>query len=202
MIARALALALPLVLFAAAPPAVAQAPAPVSEPESASPDPVARQKARLDKLFADLRVAADAKAATALAQQIERLLERSGSDTADLMLTRAKQAIEAKDYPQALDLLDFAITLRPDWAEAYHRRAVVHFLMKDEEASIRDVHAALAREPRHYHALAGLGGIYRGMGNRKLAFRAFEAAHALHPFFGDLKETLEKMRVEIGGQPI
>jgi tetratricopeptide (TPR) repeat protein len=156
----------------------------------------------LDKLFQRLREAPNKQAAEPIAAQIGRVFERSGSDTADLLLQRVKTAIEAKQYPLALDLIDHILPLQPDWAEAYHKRAIVHFLMQDHEGAIRDVRATLAREPRHFQALAGLGAIFRELGKTKAAYRAFKTVAEIYPHFDEIGETLDKMRPEVEGQPI
>jgi tetratricopeptide (TPR) repeat protein len=160
------------------------------------------REARLDALYAKLKTAENAKAGEIIADQIERIWENSGSDTANLMLQRAKRAIEQKNYDLALDLLDHLIPLKPDWAEAYHRRAIVHFLTKDEDGAMRDLRAVLAREPRHFQALAGLGLLLEMTGNEKAAYAAFTRAVEVHPHLEDLAEKLAKMRIVIEGQPL
>lgn len=157
---------------------------------------------RLSRLFERLREAANAEAARPIAQQIEQRFERSGSDTADLLLQRAKQAIESKNFDTALDLIDYVVTLRPGWAEAYHRRAIVHFLLKDEESAMRDIRQALAYEPRHFHALAGLGRLLQMMGQRKRAYEAYRRTLEVHPFFPDIQSLMEPLKRDAEGQPI
>ncbi len=137
-----------------------------------------------------------------MAQQIEQRFEKSGSDTADLLLQRAKQAIESKNLDLALDLLDFIMTLKPDWSEAYHRRAIVHFLLKDEESAMRDIRQSLAYEPRHFHALAGLGQLLQLMGNRKQAYQVYKRTLDIYPQFPDLEKIMERLKQEAEGQPI
>lgn len=181
---------------------VAPAPAYAQTALSAAPEPAQQAASRLDKLFDKLRTSETPAAAAVVAQDIERAFEKSGSATADLIYQRAKNAMEAKDFDLALDLLDFIVTLEPGWAEPYHRRAIIHLVRKDEDAAIRDVRETLAREPRHYHAIAGLGGILRGMGDRKGAFKAFSRVLEIYPHFADLREAVEKMRPEVEGQPI
>lgn len=166
------------------------------------PERALSESARLERLFSRLKDAANAEAAAPIAVQIGRAFERSGSDTADLLLARAKQAIEAKNFETALDLIDFVLTLRPDWAEAYHRRALVHFILRDEDSAIRDIRETLAREPRHFQAIAGLGAILRGNGKTKAALEAFRKVMALHPHYADLKDVVEKLQKEVDGQPI
>lgn len=161
-----------------------------------------RASIRLDKLFERLKEAENAQAAKTIASEIERALERSGSATADLLYARAKEAMTAQDFDLAIDLLDYVTTLRPGWAEPYHRRAIIHFVRKDQDAAFRDVRETLAREPRHYHALAGLGGILKNLGDSKGAFKAFNRVLEIYPHFSDLKESVEKMRPEVEGQPI
>lgn len=171
-------------------------------PEAPAGETKQRASARLDKLFERLKEAENAQAAKTIANDIERALERSGSATADLLYARAKEAMTARDFDLAIDLLDYVTTLRPGWAEPYHRRAIIHFVRKDQDAAFRDVRETLAREPRHYHALAGLGGILKNLGDSKGAFKAFNRVLEIYPHFSDLKESLEKMRPEVEGQPI
>ena len=177
------------------------APAPKAS-ELPAMDAAQRAAGRLDKLFERLKEAESTTVAKIIAGEIETALERSGSPTADLLYTRAKEAMAAKDFDLALDLFDYVTTLRPGWAEPYHRRAIIHFIRRDQDAAFRDVRETLAREPRHFHALAGLGGILRALGDTKGAFKAFNRALEIHPYFADLKESVEKMRTEVEGQPI
>lgn len=166
--------------------------------------PATRQsdRERLDRLFERLKNAASPEAAKVVAHQIEQRFERSGSDTADLLLQRAKQAIESKNFDLALDLLDFIMTLKPDWAEAYHRRAIVHFLLKDEDSALRDIRQSLAHEPRHFHALAGLGQLLQIMGQRKQAYQVYRRTQEVYPQFPDLDKIMERLKLEAEGQPI
>ncbi|KAF0229506.1 MAG: hypothetical protein FD175_1844 [Beijerinckiaceae bacterium] len=182
--------------------ALAQTKSPAPKPAETAGEVAPRGSQRLDKLFEKLREAENANAAKVVAADIERALERSGSATADLLYTRAKEAMAARDFDLAIDMLDYVISLRPGWAEPYHRRAIIHFVRKDQDAAFRDVRETLAREPRHYHALAGLGGILKGLGDNKGAFKAFSRALEIYPHFSDLRDSVEKMRPEVEGQPI
>lgn len=176
------------------------APAPAGTPTP--PERPLTESARLERLFQRLKAAPNAEAARPIAAQIERAFERSGSDTADLLLARARQAITAKNFETALDLIDYVLTLKPDWAEAYNRRALVHFLLRDEDSALRDIRETLAREPRHFQAIAGLGAMLRGNGKKKAALDAFRKVIELHPYYADLKDVVEKLQKELDGQPI
>ena len=189
-------------LLAASAPGFAQQKTPAAPKPATTTEVPNRVGQRLDRLFDKLKEAETAQAAQSVAADIERALETSGSATADLIYTRVKEAMTAQDFDAALDLLDYLVTMRPAWAEPYHRRAIIHFIRKDQDAAFRDIRETLAREPRHYHALAGLGGILKMQGNAKGAFKAYSKVLEIYPHFSDLRQSLEKMRPEVEGQPI
>src|SRR5918998_5159227 len=71
---------------------------------------IKRPPATLDDLFARLAAAKDPGEANGVANLIERRWARSGSDTADLLMSRAGEALKAKDFPLAIELLDRVLT--------------------------------------------------------------------------------------------
>src|SRR5438876_1056517 len=68
------------------------------------PAPLPRDK-QLDALFETLK-GSDGDAARLAENGIISIWMKSGSDTVDLMMGWALQAVEKKDYPTALDFLD------------------------------------------------------------------------------------------------
>lgn len=177
---------------------------PGAEPPAAETPPARPQSRaeRLEKLYARLNAASDEAEAKGIVAQIDRIFERSGSDTADLLVARARTAAEAKEFDTALDLLDFVITLQPSWAEAYHRRAMVHYLRRDEEAAMRDLRAVLVREPRHVSALSGLAAILKSLGREKDSYLVTRRLLELYPANSDAKTSFDRMKTEIEGQGI
>lgn len=198
-----------LVLLAAAGPvatdALAQGRA-QSRPDKADPKSAEgktkRPPATLDDLFARLAAAKDESEAAGVASLIERRWARSGSDTADLLMSRAGDALKSKDFPLAIELLDRVVTLRPEWAEAWHRRATAFFLLDDPVSAIADIRRVLAKEPRHFAAWAGLGHIYMSGGDKKRALEAYRKALALHPQMPKLREIVDRLGPEIDGRDI
>ncbi len=158
--------------------------------------------AQLDRLFDQLKQAKDAPEAEAIGGQIERIWQRSGSDTADLLLKRAAAALVAGEQDVAYDLLDSILALQPDWAEGWNRRATLDFMRKDFDAAVRDIAAVLEREPRHYGAWSGLGVIYLQLDNKKKALAAFKRALEINPQMQSAKEAVEKLTKDIDGNAI
>ena len=162
----------------------------------------ARRSATLDELFARLAAAKDETEANGVASLIERRWMRSDSDTADLLLARSGEAIKDKDYPLAIELLDRVIALQPGWAEAWNRRATAFYLLDDPVSAVADLHQTLAREPRHFAALAGLGHIYMANSDKTRALEAYRKALAIHPYLETLRTAVEHLEPEIEGRDL
>ncbi len=174
--------------------------APPAEPERRIPD--TRHQSRLDQLFERLAASGSEAEAESLSEQISRVWSRSGSDTLDLLMERVQQAAKGEDSDTALDILDSVLALKPDWAEAYNRRAAVHFQRKDMDGAMRDLRQALALEPRHFQALAGVGMIFQQGGDEKRALAAFRQALKLNPYLKGVRQAAERLASEHDGQGI
>ena len=94
------------------------------------------------------------------------------------------------------------LTLQPEWAEAWHRRATAFFLLDDPVSAIADIRAVLAKEPRHFGAWAGLGHIYMSGGDKKRALEAYRKALAHPPPSGEARDVIERLTPEIDGRDI
>ena len=102
----------------------------------------------------------------------------------------------------AQKIIDAAVDMAPDQAEAWDLRAKINFLKKDYDAAIADLKRALDRDPRHYDAMSDLGVVYEAMGSKKEALEAYRKALALNPYLSEPKRAVEELRREIDGQDI
>jgi Flp pilus assembly protein TadD len=156
----------------------------------------------LDDLFAALHSAKSERSAKVYETAIQKRFHNSGSDTADLLLSWAVEAINSDENALALDVLDQLITFKPDFAEAWNKRATVEFLRKDYGASLSDIRRALALEPRHFGALSGLGIILEDLGREDEAIAAYERALDLNPQMKSVRDSLEKLESKADGRSI
>ena len=168
------------------------------QPRPNSPD---RTK-NLDFLFGALKAAPDAETAKAVENRIQALWVASGSDTADLLMGRAKKAVDEKDVDLGIKLLDSIVEIRPEYVEGWNRRATLHFMKKDFGASLADLRQVLAREPRHFGALVGLGMILQDIGEEKTALAALRRALDLHPHLPRVEEMIKTLEEKVEGRPI
>lgn len=183
----------------AAPPGLPDRPPQASEREGArkAPPPLT-----LDDLYGRLRESGDEEEAKGVAKLIERRLDRSGSATADLLTERARQAMSAKDFPLAAELMDRVTALEPSWSEGWNRRATVFWLLSDKQAAVADLQRALVLEPRHFEAWAALGRIYQSMDEKKRALNAFRRATALYPRMPRMQEAVDRLAPEVDGRDL
>ena len=156
----------------------------------------------LDFLFEALKVAPDAESAKHIENRIWALWLASGSDTANLLMSRVKTATDGKDLDLAVKLLDSIIEIRPDYVEAWNRRATIHSMRKDYERSLADIRQVLALEPRHFGAIAGLGMILQEFGDEKRALDAFRRAVAIHPHLQRLPDMIKSLTEKVEGRDI
>jgi tetratricopeptide (TPR) repeat protein len=189
-------------LTASAQPLAAE-PGRMIEPPSNLPRAQRGDKAQnLDRLFEALKIAPDDESAKYIENRIWAIWLASGSDTANLLMGRVKTAMEAKDFELAIRLLNAIIDMRPDFIEAWNRRATLYYMRKDFTRAIGDIREVLAREPRHFGALAGLGIILQEFGDDKRALDAFRRALAIHPHLERVPDMVKRLSDKIDGREI
>src|SRR5690349_10716895 len=156
----------------------------------------------LDFLFGALKAAPDEASAKHVEARIWALWLQTSSDTAALLMTRAKAAMDAKQVDVALKLLDAVVKLRPDYIEAWNRRATLYYLKNDYRRSLEDIQQVLIREPRHFGALAGLGMIMQDLGEDKRALEAFRKALAVNPYLEKVPDLIKMLTEKVEGRDI
>jgi tetratricopeptide (TPR) repeat protein len=190
--------------------AQAQMPGLREAPPEAKPAPVRRpfragkadRAARLDTLYEALAKAPNPVIAKIVEGKIEALNFQSGSATADLLMARVRSMIEARDSKLAFELLDSIVAIVPNFVEARSQRATLYYETKNIPGALADLRVVLAREPRHYGALMGLGVILHELGEDKRALEAFRRALAIDPYLDAVPDMVKKLEVEVEGRDI
>ena len=156
----------------------------------------------LDFLFGALKAAPDEASAKHVEARIWAIWSATPSDTAALLMARARLAMEAQKLDVALKLLDTVVKLRPDYIEGWNRRATVYYLKNDYAHSLEDIQQVLVREPRHFGALAGLGMIMQEYGDEKHALEAFRQALAVNPRLEKIPDLVKTLTEKVEGRDI
>jgi tetratricopeptide (TPR) repeat protein len=156
----------------------------------------------LDTLFAALKVAPNEDVAREIENQIWAVWMVSGSDTCNLLMVRVKAAIEEKDYDLAIKLLTDIIEIKPDYVEAWNQRATVYYMQDDYAHAISDLGQVLAREPRHFGALSGLGLMLQELGDDKDALTAYRDALKIDPHLERVPDEVKELSQKVEGRHI
>lgn len=156
----------------------------------------------LDQLFEGLKIAPDEASAKAIENRIWATMLVSKSDTANLMMTRVKTAVDGENLDLGIQLLDSIIEIKPDYIEAWNRRATLYFLKKDYGRAFGDIVEVLNREPRHFGALSGLGLIMQEMGDDKTALKVYRRALEVHPKLQRIPDIVKTLTEKVEGRPI
>jgi tetratricopeptide (TPR) repeat protein len=156
----------------------------------------------LDTLFKALKVAPTPESAKYIENRIWALWVTAGGDTATLLMERVKTAMDGEDLDLALKLLNAIIDIRPDYTEAWNRRATVYYMKKDFQHALEDIHHVLKLEPRHFGALSGLGMIFEEVGEDKQALAAFRRALAIDPHLEKIPDLVKKLSTKVEGRRI
>ena len=180
-------------------PAGAQSTSWIEPPANA---PRARGSHDIEFLFGALKAAPDEASAKAIEDRIWAHWLASGSDTVNLLMTRVKTAVDKEEFDLAIRMLDAIIEIRPEYAEAWNRRATVFYLKKDYSSALADLRQALRREPRHFAALAGMGTIMQEIGEEKSALDAFRAALSVYPQLKGMADKVRNLADTVEGRPI
>jgi tetratricopeptide (TPR) repeat protein len=173
------------------------------QPPKDLPHPQRGDRTRnLDFLFGALKAAPDEDSAKLVENRIWALWLASGSDTANILMNRAKSAIDANELDVALKLLNALVKLKPDYIEAWNRRATLHYMRKEYGEAMADIRQVLIREPRHFGAISGLGMILNEFGDEKHALDAFRRALEINPHMSKIDEMVKSLTEKVEGRDI
>lgn len=156
----------------------------------------------VEQLLDRLANAGDDLESRHIADALLRRWSRANSDTIDLLAARAQAAEAAGATPLARQLLDYVITLAPNWADGYIRRSRVRAASGDDAGALSDLETSLLKEPRRFDALAMQGALAERSGDKKQALAATRKALALQPMNEDLRKSEERLKIEVEGRDI
>lgn len=159
------------------------------------------QEVDVDALLAEL-ADPDTRDWQTLERRIRTEWSKSGSASMDLLLQRGQKALEAEEFDVALEHLTALTDHAPDFAEGWNARATAFFSKKMYGPAMQDIARALALNPRHFAAMTGLAVMLQEMGFDQEALEAWRLMEKVHPHRPELKQAIEQLEKEVGGQTL
>jgi tetratricopeptide (TPR) repeat protein len=157
--------------------------------------------ARLDALFEELRTG-EAGDAEAVAAEIDTIWTDSQSDTVDLLVARALESLDAGRYDLAEALLDHAVGLSPNFAQAHALRGAARSARGEQAGAIEDFSRAIELEPRHFEARIALAEIMLAGGDEAGAYAMLQKALEWNPHEEHARERARALRQKLDGREI
>ena len=106
------------------------------------------------------------------------------------VLDAATRDIAARRYDIAETRLTRLLRSAPDFAEAWHKRATLYYLLARDEECLADIRRTLELEPRHFCAMLHFGEILFAGGAAEKGRFAFRAVLLLHPNLPRARQAL------------
>lgn len=171
----------------------------IAAPACAQSRPDAK-RGELDALLDQLRSAPSTQNSALLEARIQQIWAQQGGPAAALLLNRSELNRQGHAEGDALDDIEAALTLAPDYAEAFLRRAQLRAETGDYAAALADLQEVLAREPRQFDAFKTLSRIAEDRGDLAGALRAWERALEIAPRTPYGAERLVELRAKAEGE--
>lgn len=105
---------------------------------------------------------------------------------ADHFIFNGKQAIMNNEYPQAIELFNQVISVRPDLFEPYFLRAIAKYNLGDYKGAEHDLSSAINIKPNYPEALLYRGICRERMMNFNDAISDFDRALKLEPYNAEI----------------
>ena len=129
-----------------------------------------------------------------------QIWSRSGDQAVDADYQKGVLLMEAGRIGEGLAVFSAIIKKRPDFAEAWNKRATLYFLAGEFELSLKDCDEVMKRNPHHFGALSGYGQIYLQMGELEQSLSYFERALKVNPGLADVAAAIEALQRQLGNR--
>ena len=117
-------------------------------------------------------------------------------------MSRAAAAEVAGDKDTARQLVDAVTDIASNYAEGWHRRALLQAAAGDDEGAMVSLQKAIALNPRQFEAMQQLGEMLETYGDKKGALKMYRRAQVLDPQFEGLQRHIDALSRAVEGQGI
>ena len=169
--------------------------APMADPREFELEP----EERLSLLYRALARSGSSEEAARFEGEIFLIMTANPSPTITLLMETAVNAAQNEDLETARSALQSIGELDPNFAEGQARLAAIAYQDGDFAQATVLLHRALALEPRHFAAWAGLGLVLEDQGDYRGAQQAYREALFYHPYLDSAKRGLIRMETQLDG---
>jgi tetratricopeptide (TPR) repeat protein len=122
---------------------------------------------------------------------------RSGDPDIDRLFAVGVEQMNVRQLNEAVETFSEIIRRRPDFAEAWNKRATVYFILGEYRKSLADCDEVMARNPYHWGALSGYGMIYAELDQPGRALEYLQKALAVNPNLTSVEQAIETLKAQL-----
>jgi tetratricopeptide (TPR) repeat protein len=119
---------------------------------------------------------------------------RSGDAEVDRLFQRGVLEMSVGALAPAIVTFSLVIERKPDFAEAWNKRATAYFMAGELTRSLHDCDEVIRRNPDHFGVLAGYGQIYAALGQPERAIDYFQRALRINPNMDGVAAGIERLK--------
>jgi len=124
-----------------------------------TPTPKPPQKSQIDRWFDDLAKAGSPEYAKPIEDKIAAAFRQSGSASVDLLMSRAKVAMNSADNKTVAAILAAVTKAALQYAEGWHARATLDAAAGNDSAAMIALQQAMSINPRDFPLMIELAGM-------------------------------------------
>jgi tetratricopeptide (TPR) repeat protein len=126
-----------------------------------------------------------------------QLWGKSGDASIDKLYGEGLVLMQSGDTPKAIQVFGAIIAKRPDFAEAWNKRATIYYMTGEYDLSLRDCEEVLKRVPQHFGALVGYAQMLSERSQPERALELMERASQVNPYLANADLMMGALRVQI-----
>jgi tetratricopeptide (TPR) repeat protein len=126
-----------------------------------------------------------------------QLWGKSGDAAIDTMYQEGMGLMQDRDLPKAIQVFSDIIAKRPEFAEAWNKRATLYYMAGEYERSMQDCEEVIKRLPEHFGALVGYAQMLAERSQPERALALMERASKINPYLANAELMMAALRIQI-----
>ena len=157
----------------------------------------------LNKLFNQLKNNSDASMAFEVEMKIWNIWSTHPSqENLTQLLANGSNLMTQHKLNKAYETFSKVISLDPNWAESWNKRATVLYMLGRYEESQEDINEVLKLEKRHFGALSGQGLVQIELKNYERAINSYKEVQKIYPSMQSPKIMIPQLKELIKSESI
>ena len=157
----------------------------------------------LNKLFNQLKNNSNASMAFEVEMKIWNIWSTHPSqENLTQLLANGSNLMTQHKLNKAYETFSKVISLDPNWAESWNKRATVLYMLGRHEESQEDINEVLKLEKRHFGALSGQGLVQIELKNYEKAINSYKEVQKIYPSMQSPKIMIPQLKELIKSKSI